>query len=813
MSYLTHPLRDGFVVKWLVAGPQVSPESLIWDDGPGIEGTPVERGPLGTGAYQAGAHTGVWAYHACPCDNVVDHSGTYPTGHHLRSWAYAELVADTARTVTVELTASGPAGVWLDGASILRLERGSTHSRVQLQAGVNQVMVRFEGVAVGETPHAAALRIESDGVHVRIPTLIENVGRRAAFEQLTSGTFVERDVYEGGAPIVLRWPQGERAFCPAHVRLHGADDSIYALADVAGEPGGSTQLGYAMQLPAGPMRVTLMPGPDEVYLHNTRIVHHIPLWSMGRQRYAASPAVSDLESRRGEALSAVTEYADSVYGQIARMALGAWHDLDASVITRACARPDEALLVGLVGMLHRFGAEAALGEEVSRTVEGAVLSYDQWSAPGSASSRVLRHAAEVLAGQRYPDRTFADGQSGAWHRARGERLALEWMSDFACRGSAQPGASHAMEQEAVALSHLSDLAESQAVYDMAAVCLDKLLFMLALHSRQGVLGAASPTTPASFVKSGFLQPTAPISRVLWGTGIYNHHLAGVLSLASATAYEPPTILEAIAHDAPDDLWSRERHAPTGAEPTSIVTFKTPEYMLSSLADARPGGAGGAGGSELMWRATLSPEAMVFVNQPGSSSETDGRMPGFWAGNARLPRVAQWRDALIAMHRVADTDLLTWTHAYFPCATFDEYVLHDGWAFARVGDGYLALTSSAGIVLTDEGRYALRELRAFGLAPTWLVQMGRAALDGDFLTFQSKVLTAQHECTEETVRWTTIRGDDLRLAWSGPLTVNGVPRSSAEGRHFDNAYATTELPCTSMEIRMNQDVLRLDFKPS
>jgi hypothetical protein len=807
VNYLTYSLRDGCVVNWLVAGPQVSPASLIWDDDPGIEGTPVERGPLGTGAYRAGAHTGVWAYHACPDDNFVDHSGRYPVGHHLRSWAYVELVADVARMVTVDLTATGPAGVWLDGAPILRLERRSAHARVPLKAGVNQVLVRFEAVVVGETPHAAALRIESDGVSVRIPTLIEDVGRRMAFEELTAGTFVERDVYEGGAPIVLRWPEGERAFCSAHVRLHSADDAIYALADVAGAPGDSTQLGYALQLPAGPMHVTLMPGPDEVYLHNTRIVHHLPFWSMGRQRYAATPAASDLESRRGETLAAVAEYAESVYGQIALMALGAWHDVDASVVTRTCERPDEAMLVALVGMLHRYGTQAELGEDVSRSAEDAVLSHDQWSAPGSEASCLLRYTAETLAGQRYPDRIFADGQSGVWHRARGERLALKWMADFACRGSAHPGASQVIEQEAIALSHLSDLAESQAVYEMAAVCLDKLLYGLALHSRRGVLGAAASNVPASFVKSGLLQPTAPINRLLWGIGIYNHHLAGVLSLALATDYDPPAILEAIAHDAPDELWSQERHAPTGAEPTSLVTFKTPEYVLSSLADVRPGGSGG---SELMWRATLSPEAMVFVNQPGSSSESDSRVPGFWVGNAHVPRVAQWRDALIAMHRVADTDLLAWTHAYFPCATFDEYGLHDGWAFARVGEGYVALTSSAEMVLTAEGRYALRELRVSGSAPTWLVQMGRAALDGDFHTFQSKVLAARYACTEDAVRWTTIRGDDVRLAWSGPLTVNGRVQSSAEGRHFDNAYAMAELPCTSLDIRMNDELLRLNF---
>jgi hypothetical protein len=129
---LAYPLRAGFVANWLVAGPQASPDSLTWDDDPGIEGVPVERGPLDIGTYQVGEHTGAWAYYACPDDRYVDHSGGYPPDHRLRSWAYAELVVDAATTVTVELSAPGLAGLWLDGALVLRSEHGSTCARVRL---------------------------------------------------------------------------------------------------------------------------------------------------------------------------------------------------------------------------------------------------------------------------------------------------------------------------------------------------------------------------------------------------------------------------------------------------------------------------------------------------------------------------------------------------------------------------------------------------------------------------------------------------------------------------------------------------------
>ena len=65
-------------------------------------------------------------------------------------------------------------------------------------------------------------------------------------------------------------------------------------------------------------------------------------------------------------------------------------------------------------------------------------------------------------------------------------------------------------------------------------------------------------------------------------------------------------------------------------------------------------------------------------------------------------------------------------------------------------------------------------------------------------------------SDESINWTTLRGDVLTASWSGPLIVNREPQPAHASRHFDNAYTTTELPCTQMEIRHGEDYLRLDF---
>ena len=103
--------------------------------------------------------------------------------------------------------------------------------------------------------------------------------------------------------------------------------------------------------------------------------------------------------------------------------------------------------------------------------------------------------------------------------------------------------------------------------------------------------------------------------------------------------------------------------------------------------------------------------MVFVTHPPCVSEEGSHRPNFWHGNVTLPRVAQWKDALIAIHNLPDDDWMGFTHAYFPLYAFDEHALRDGWAFARKGAGYLALTAAQGLALTTQGDNAYRELRS------------------------------------------------------------------------------------------------------
>ena len=876
--YVEYPLQNGFVHNWLVAGPEaviVAPFHVV---GPpadyrtfraevfrrffmpkaGIGATPVERGPLDAGRFSIGKYEGAWAYVACAEDHAVDHSAYHVACHYLRSWAYVELVSERQQNVTLALTTYGPADVWAGEKPIGRVEDpaglGATAATkrfpLPLDAGVTPLLVRFENVGMGHITHAMSSRLLGvngaavDGVHVRLRTLIEDVARRNAFEQLSAAAFVERDVYAGTTPIVLRWPEGKRARCFAHVRLQTPDGRIFLAGDSLGEGGQTFSMGHAMQLPAGPMQVRLMPDPNEVYLHHVRISRVLPLWSLGRQCYTATPW-GDLATRRNEALGVAARMDDSPFAQVARMALGAWANVDSKAILNAIGRvqrredASNMALLALLGMRYRFGDDPNFPAEVHEPLEACAVSYrygrgehDQsagfdWLRFDGECHALVFHVCELLAGQLYGQRTFADGQTGAWHRARGERLVNQWIVEFGTRGMAAWNAPEAIEQAVAALTHLCDLAEADECFELATVALDKLFFVLAHNTWRGVWGVAGQRVSADVVKSGLLLPVAPLCNLMWGMGIFNRHVAGVVSLACSTNYQMPALFEQIGMQTPTVVWAREQHAAAEGTPANVVIYQTPDFMLSSVQDYR---ARARGAEELAWRATLNAEATIFANHPGSSSESPSRKPGFWVGNGRLPRVAQWQDALLAIYHLGNSgdggdddggDLFDFTHAYFPTAILDEHALREGWAFGRVGDGYVALTNSQGLTMSAEGRYALRELRASGSRQCWVVQMGRAALDGDFAAFQTKVLALTLrfangdgedgiDGASGEVVFTTLRGDALRFGWSGPLRVNGVVVPLDGFPHYENAYTTTAVGSGTMVVEQGDDGVRLDF---
>ena len=845
--YAEYKLQDGYVHNWLVAGPlAVEVEELErfkgddfklqiahhhYDEASGIVETPVEHAKFEVDGQQL-----TWEWYRCRGDHFVERTAFYHTCHYLRSWAYTCLRLPSARQLGMTLTTNGPADVWLNGQHVHRQEHfyhqipHSVSFRVDLAQGDNELLVRFEEVATRECPYAMALRVDGagDDLLVLVPTKNEAVARRLTLERAFDRAYLERDVYSSDDTIAVNWDRDMVGACGLTVRLQDTSGSIYAEARPTVRAGTSVKMAHGYHIPDGSYLITLMPSLEEYYFGGMRTKRQIPLHVLCNP-YSSVP-YGTYEERRREALEDAARREVNVYSEIARLVLGERPDKAVlmDTIERINRRSDcsDFYLVGLLGMMHRHSQDVLVPREVRQPLQDCVLNFRYWmDEPGedamcfwTENHQILFHTCEILAGQLYPEHIFANtGKSGRWHREKGERMALSWLLKRGRGGFREWDSNCYFEEDILALSHLADLAEDTTVAELAAVVLDKMLFTMAVNSFRGTFGSTHGRTYAPFIKGGRLEATAGISRLMWGMGVFNDHVMGTVGLACSN-YELPPIIPEIAADRPAEFWNRERHAgeleewcdlASGTWEVNKVTYKTPDYMLASVQDYRPGAPGS---QEHIWQATLSQDAVVFVTHPPCMSEEGSHRPNFWHGHVVLPRVAQWKDVLIAIHRLPADDWLGYTHAYFPVATFDEHVIRGRWAFARVGDGYLALGVAAGLTLVTSGDNAYRELRSYGQDNVWLCHMGRAALDGSFAEFQERILDLPVEFDGPSVRCTTLRGDHLAFAWEGPLMLNGKEQAITGFKHYENDYCIADLPTEQMEIRFEDYLLRLHFRP-
>jgi len=844
---------DGYIHNWLVAGPQAIEvheldrftgaqyklliAQAYYQPEMGIQGEPVEFGTC-----QYGEVSSKWRYVRTLHDHLVDLSVFHHITHYLRAWAYTEIDSPLDQEVTFILTTNGPADLWINDQPVHRQEHfyHQIPNRVRFQAtlkmGINQLMVRFEEVAARECPYGMALQLlgfqaksgAEDHV-VRIPTNAPDLLRRLRLELLFEACHIRQDVYTRKEEIMVYLPEGPAATNEFTIRLQTPGGSIYGELVRQGQTDSQHSFGFPYQIPEGSYRLLFMPNMQEYYEHNVRITRARELYAV-TNTFSTQP-YGTYEERRIESLKDAARRKDNVFNEISKMELGWWNKIDDQVFFKAIEginrRGDcsDFYLCGLLGVLYRYVNNDNFPAALRQPLEDCVLNFKYWhDEPGSdamcyttENHSILFHTCEVLAGQLYPERMFSNiNQPGKWHQEKGERLALDWLQNRAYKGFKEWDSNTYYEEDTLALSTLASLADIPQVYELATLILDKLFFSMAVNSFKGVFGSTHGRSYTPYIKTGYREGTSGVSRLLWGMGIFNDRVLGTVSLA-CSSYELPSIISAIASDQPEALWSKEQHTgdeqdfiSSGSAGTGVnkVTYKTPDYMLCSAQDWHPGEFGY---QQHIWQATLSSEVTVFTSHPSCASEDNSHRPNYWHGNVTLPRVAQWKDVLIAIYNFAEDDWMGFTHAYFPANAMDEFEIRDRWAFGKVGEGYIALAAVNGLDFQKRGDNAYRDLRSTGTPNVWICQMGRATLDGSFQEFIARVLTLPIQFESMQAEFTTLRGDHLQFGWQGPFLVNGEAEPLSGFKHYDDPYCTCELNAPVMEIQHEGDTLRLHFK--
>ncbi len=858
-SFLQYPLSSGYVHHWLVAGPldisTSTPEGTVTSprlpelaDSTEVDGVPVD--PRLFGELPRTGPPPLWRYVRCREDHFVDFTPCTPRQRFHAGCCAVILTSPTSQEVNLALTFCGQVQLWVNQQPLLK--EGSVSQTglqtvscaVELQPGNNRLMVRLFFTGLSGAMNVVALHVDEQdtrSTETLIPTQIEAeyLEKRMQLEEIAEAAYLDRyvygyldgDRYNRNQPVHLHFTEqlpfsGEITF-----RLQSLLGDIFQEGTSQANPAGELEMARTFPLRSGPHHLALLPTADLYYEKKLRFERK-ELFFVARSPFNQTAAPTDSKERVRLALKDASERrGDSLYSEIAKMALDSWDNLDVKILQDAAARVIQRSAgavedtLGLLGMLIRFGKKRAFPKEIKPILQDAAAGYryqpDQPANTGpdhgAESRQILGFTCEILAGQLWPKQILTgSGEPGKQRRERAEQSAIDWMRARGKFGFQEWDSPAEIEAVVAALTHLVDLAESDLVSELAAVLLDKIFFNMALNSYQGAYATSRGSSTTAEVLSARLEATSGISRLLWGLGTFNDAVMGTVSLACCKHYDLPDLIERIAITSPAVTWTRAQHclpfagdaAPsTAAWRVNKVCYRTADYMLSSAQDYYRGEKGRA---EHVWQAALGPDALVFTNHPTCMSEDDSHAPNLWRGNGVLPRVAQWGDVLVAIYHLPEDDWMGFTHAYFPAAAFDQTLFTGEWAFARQGKGYVALSASHGFEFIQAGQTAYRELRSAGVDHTWLCHMGQELLDGSFEQFCQKILQMDVRLSDQALELTSLRGDRLAFGWHGPLMINGSPQPLDGYAHIESPYASAPLPAEHIDILVGETGIRLKF---
>jgi hypothetical protein len=859
-SILEYSLSNGFIHHWLVAGPQVLTLPAPGDLTQNISDANLHQhfaSPLSDIVLPAVDLAPItaelpsikWRYYHCREDHFIELSNFYSSTCFLRSWAAVQVESPTPQEVKLQLASVNPIQIWLNGQLVLEqglTERGKLHRTifsVNLLAGKNDLLVHFTAVGRRGTPHRFALQFineDSEQLKLLIPTEIEPefLGKRIHLEKVIEQAYIEKyvygqfigDRYNKNEPIPLKFLPGVESPDEFIFRLQDLQENIFQQGIRGSNKGLEHQMARDFPLRNGPHQLALFPIEKDYYIDKIRFDRR-ELFHIVRTAYSTQPYGTYAERRKQALDDAAERRNESVYCEIAKAHLGKWADLKKEYVHKALTRVQQQQegsvrdLLGLLGLALRYRRSKYFSKETFTTIRAASLAYCYTSEnPGndyidftSESRQLLFLTCEILAGYLSPKQTFSQsGKPGAWHVQRSEEMVIKWLQQRGQYGFQEWDSPDSLEEILAALAHLVDLSPSETLVEIASVMMDKIFFYLALNSFQGVYGSACANGDASSLLSARLEDTSGISRLMLGMGNFNESILGTVSLAGCRHYTLPELISQIAVDPAAAIWSRQSHADPEATTVKWVnksTYKTSDYVLSSAQDYHPGEPGNL---EHLWQATLGADAIVYTNHPATMNELAG-LPAnhelganLWSGNGVLPRVAQWGDVLFAIYQLPMDDWLGFTHAYFPARTFDEFYFQDNWAFARKGNGFLALTAVRGLEFITCGQTAYRELRSYGNQNIWICHMGQALLDGEFKQFQEKILGLPLHFDPSAIHLISLRGEQLSFGWSTPLLVNQQEQPLSGFKHIESPYCVVDFPAEQMDIIYKDKGIRLKF---
>lgn len=547
----------------------------------------------------------------------------------------------------------------------------------------------------------------------------------------------------------------------------------------------------------------------------------------------------------------------------------------------------------------------------------------------SENHRLIGLAIEYLAGQAFPEETFAvTGLTGAEHLERSRQPILDWIDERARFGFFEWHSNVYMLKNISPLTMLVELADDPEIAAAAAMALDLCLADVAAHLQVGSYCAPHGRTYKKDKMTARHEATFGSAKLLFADTDLEYQSrtdTGATYLAGAERYRVPQALIDVATSEETSV-VRERHgiyvdsgapitdeveAPYGydfedpanmpfwwslgavgmwqttrvsvaeaeehrlwdtelfteikvladlndrdperirewvRERRAVVNFgflseantyawRSSKVSLASVVDHR---FGEMRDQAHAWKAQIDADALVFTTHPvtdvdESTEWRDDGEPGYWTGEASMPRSAQHERTAVHIYQPAwdeSTDSLLWgvfgyrpfTHAYFPQDRFDEVVQQGGWVVGAKAGGYIALWSwraptwreyDPAVSATDGMAQPFDLVAEGGPDNVWIVEVGT---DDDFATLEDFLAAVSAsepvvERTDEgfTVAWESPSSGAIGFGSTAPFTVGGDEVSLAEFPRHESPWGTIDHLDPTFTLEPGASRLALDFE--
>lgn len=701
-----------------------------------------------------------WTFYAQNGNTYIDYSFFYHTLTRVTILAKTVLVSDKARTVRARIWSYAAFDMWLRGEKIVT-EKVPVYQPIRhtditlsLDEGENDLFIYIQNFGVRDTRNMLAIQLfDTDGICATLPIAEKTLSRLAYaqewFESLRikGKSLVAKS--EPPASVTVKLKKDIKTWCSGNELEIGDVFKLTASSEVCGQTFSRKFERYEMTKP-----------PKSSHKHKDMFTENVQ-----NVLKKLTSSVDDVGN-----VYQTTQSHLRCYVALCRIALDEKH-----AITECDKRAIRDALVDIhkradcadfaLSCLLRMMIQLNLPDDIRKEIKKEALEFRYWMDEDGADAMcfwsenhsLLFYGCQAIAGKLFPSDEFSrSARLGAEQEKVGLRRLGEWFDIVEREGFEEFLAGGYLGVTLSALLMVYDFCPS--LKGRAKSVIDRIITETAMQCFDGIHLA-----PMGRIYRGALIPyDSTLQAMLYLIDDKNAYCSTFwYSVFCFSDYKLPEGLDKLMYGDVDVIFTSGR--------AEIHTKKTENYMLSSVASPRLGKIeppentdteyyrtlvmnegfhgttlfepGKDGYQQHLMYAAISDRFYTFINLPGSEKDFCGMRPGYWYGNLVFPALKQVGNELFCRYIIPDRVPTKFTHAYFPAYAADELREINGFRFARVNDGYLALWCSEELELNNADAVVDADLRAYGDDVCWYIRVGSKSEDGSFDSFIEKCISA------------------------------------------------------------------------